>query len=60
MKNKISEFFTVLICAAILAGIAVYAIMALTGATQTIVIIIDIILTPITLYYLRKHFGRDK
>ena len=60
MKNKISEFFTVLICAVILAGIAICAIMRLTGNAQTVVIAIDIILAPITLYFLRKRFGRDK
>ncbi|MHB1457736.1 MAG: hypothetical protein ACYC0V_12575 [Armatimonadota bacterium] len=60
MKSKISEFFTALICAVILASIGVYAGTQLKGTTQTVVIVIDIIAAPITLYLLRKHFGRNK
>lgn len=60
MKNKFSEFFTVLFCAVILAGIGVYAAVQLTGSIQTVVIVIDIIAAPITLYLLRKHFGRNR
>lgn len=60
MKSKISEFFTALLCAVILAGIGVYAVTQLTGTAQTVVIVIDIIAAPITLYLLRKQFGRNK
>lgn len=58
-NSKLTEFIWALISAIILAGAAVIALFKLSGAAQTIAIVVIILAALGAIQLLRKRFGRN-